>query len=198
MSRIGYARVSTKKQDAEGQVKRLIEAGCDPQHMFIDHGAKGKLASRPEWDKCRQYLRKGDVLVCVRLDRPGRSARHLLEMSDWLKAEGIDIVCLDQPVDTTTAIGKCFFTVLAAFAEFEHDLIVDRTMDGLKAAWADGAKSGRKPKMSPEDAELAQGLYDRHGPAGDRTKTVAQIAAHFKVDRTTLYRYLGREKVKAS
>jgi DNA invertase Pin-like site-specific DNA recombinase len=117
----------------------------------------GSRASRPEWNKCLAYLREGDVLVAVKLDRFGRSTKHLLEVAADLEARGVGLRCLDQPVDTTTPVGKLQFTILAAVAQFESDLIIERTHDGLKAARARGNMGRASEVVDP--AAAADGVH---------------------------------------
>jgi DNA invertase Pin-like site-specific DNA recombinase len=155
MAEIGYARASTDDQHAEIQVERLVAAGC--AKVFCDQGVSGSRASRPEWDKCLAYLREGDVLVAVKLDRFGRSTKHLLEVAADLEARGVGLRCLDQPVDTTTPVGKLQFTILAAVAQFESDLIIERTHDGLKAARARGNMGRASEVVDP--AAAADGVH---------------------------------------
>src|SRR5216684_1688776 len=133
MTKIGYARASTRDQHPENQAERLIEAGCDPKLVFVDEGASGAKASRPEWDRCLAQLRKGDVLVAVKLDRIGRSIRNLIDVAEMLRERGVDLVILDQAIDTTTPAGRFMFHILAALAEMERELIRERTRDGLAA-----------------------------------------------------------------
>ncbi len=144
----------------------------------------GKLASRPQWDACLAYLRPGDQLVTLKLDRIGRSVRNLLEVAEDLRQRQIDLVCLDQPIDTTSPVGKMFFTILAAFAEFERDLIAERTRDGLAATTKRGHNGGRKPKLKPYQVNYARSSIG--------TMTVSDIAAELGVSRATLYRALER------
>lgn len=144
----------------------------------------GKLASRPQWDACLAYLRPGDQLVTLKLDRIGRSVRNLLEVAEDLRQRQIDLVCLDQPIDTTSPVGKMFFTILAAFAEFERDLIAERTRDGLAATTKRGRNGGRKPKLKPYQVNYARSSIG--------TMTVSDIAAELGVSRATLYRALER------
>jgi DNA invertase Pin-like site-specific DNA recombinase len=183
MSRIGYARVSTGQQTNDPQLDRLNQAGCE--RIFTDV-ITGKLASRPEWDKCREFLRKGDVLVIVRLDRIGRSVRNLIEVVNSLGERGIDLQVLDQAIDTTTPVGKFMFHVLAAIAEFERDLIRERTMDGLAAARARGRKGGRKQKLNPRQETRLYEMYDSREFTGD------EIAGELGIHRTVVYDYVRR------
>ena len=119
--KVGYSRVSSNEQHPEVQTLRLNEAGC--ARVFEDKGTSGKLASRPQWDACLAYLRPGDTLVCIRLDRIGRSVKHLIQISEDLRARQIDLVVIEQGLDTRTAAGRMMFHILGSIAEFESDLI---------------------------------------------------------------------------
>jgi len=185
--RIGYGRVSTRDQNPSAQLDALTAAGCD--QVFIDR-ASGKLARRPELDKALMVAREGDQLVVTKLDRLGRSLEHLISLSNGLQEQNVDLVVLDQGIDTSTAVGRMFFQILGAIAEFEHALMSERTMDGLAAARARGRAGGQKPKLTPRQARIAQAMYDETGADGKRRYTVAQIAAEFGVTRPTIYRYL--------
>src|SRR5947209_7669524 len=134
--RIGYGRVSTRDQRPEAQHDALHAAGCD--EIFIDR-TSGKLARRPELDKALLSAnRAGDQLVVTKLDRLGRSLEHLIELSHQLQGKQVDLVVLDQGIDTATAVGRMFFQILGAIAEFEHALMSERTREGLEAARAPG------------------------------------------------------------
>jgi DNA invertase Pin-like site-specific DNA recombinase len=185
--RIGYARVSTRDQHSQAQSDALAAAGCE--QVFIDT-ASGKLARRPELDKALLVLRDGDQLVVTKLDRLGRSLDHLIELSKDLQARGVDLVVLDQGIDTSTAVGRMFFHILGAIAEFEHALMSERTLDGLAAARARGRTGGQRPKLTPRQAKLALQMYEERGPDGRRRYTVQQIAEEFAVTRPTIYRHL--------
>ena len=188
--RIGYGRVSTRDQHPEAQHDALRAAGCD--EIFIDK-ASGKLARRPELDKALLSAnRTGDQLLITKLDRLGRSLEHLLKLSNLLQAREVDLVVLDQGIDTSTAVGRMFFQILGSIAEFEHALMSERTMDGLAAARARGRTGGQKPKLGPRQVRLAQQMYDELGDDGKRRYTVAQIAAEFGVTRPTIYRHLAQ------
>lgn len=188
--RVGYGRVSTRDQNPDGQHDALAAAGCD--EVFVDN-ASGKLASRPELDKALLVAaRAGDQLVITKLDRLGRSLEHLIALSTQLQTRGVDLVVLDQGIDTSTAVGRMFFQILGAIAEFEHALMSERTRDGLDAARARGRTGGQKPKLTPRQAKVAQDMYDERGPDGHRAHTVQQIADEFGVARPTIYRHLQR------
>ncbi|MGI9000151.1 MAG: recombinase family protein [Pseudonocardia sp.] len=179
--RIGYARVSTRDQHPEAQADALHAAGCE--RIYADK-ASGKLARRPELDEALRGLRAGDQVVITKLDRLGRSLEHLIDLSNDLQTRGVDLVVLDQGIDTSTAVGRMFFQILGAIAEFEHALMSERTRDGLEAARARGRTGGQKPKLGVRQAGLAREMYE----AGELT--VAQIAAEFGVTRPTIYRHL--------
>ena len=146
MATIGYARVSTRDQNPDGQTDALEAAGCDK--IFVEH-ASGTLAKRPALTEALGYLRESDSLVVTKLDRLGRSVRNLKQVADELQQRGVGLKALSQGIDTTTPGGRLFFHMLAAIAEFEHDLIVERARDGLAAARARGRKGGPKFKMTP-------------------------------------------------
>ncbi|MEJ7825669.1 MAG: recombinase family protein [Solirubrobacteraceae bacterium] len=188
--RIGYGRVSTRDQNPDGQCDALDAAGCD--EVFVDK-ASGKLASRPKLDEALRTSRKGDQLVVTKLDRLGRSLEHLMALSKQLQTKQVDLVVLDQGIDTSTAVGRMFFQILGAIAEFEHALMSERTRDGLDAARARGRTGGQKPKLTPRQAKVAQDMYDELGPDGHRAHTVQQIADEFGVTRPTIYRHLQRQ-----
>ena len=147
-----------------------------------------KLAKRPALSEALRYLRSGDTLVVAKLDRLGRSVKNLKEISDELQNRGIGLKALSQGIDTTTPGGRLFFHMLAAIAEFEHDLIVERTQDGLAAARARGRKGGRRPKMTDNRINQARAMYEAHG------HTVQEIAETFGVSRATIYRHLEPER----
>jgi DNA invertase Pin-like site-specific DNA recombinase len=187
--RIGTARVSTRDQHPEAQIDALKAAGCE--RIFIDK-ASGKLARRPELDKALLVLREGDQLVVTKLDRLGRSLEHLIALSKQLQERKVDLVVLDQGIDTSTAVGRMFFQILGAIAEFEHALMSERTLDGLEAARARGRTGGQKPKLGPRQVKLAREMYDETDENGKRRYTVQQIADEFGVTRPTVYRHLTK------
>jgi DNA invertase Pin-like site-specific DNA recombinase len=189
VSKIGYARVSTTGQNDDSQVDELNAYGIDK--LFIDHGVSGKHAARPELDKALEYMREGDVFIITRLSRAMRSLKHLLELKDTLKERGIDLVVLKQGIDTTTPHGRLVFHILGAVDEFQRELIVEGTREGLDAARARGRVGGSKPKLSAFQRKRARELYDMKGPDGKRAHTVAEIGAILGVSRQTVYRALG-------
>lgn len=182
MSLIGYARVSTIDQNADLQKDELVRAGC--AYVYSD-SISGVATERPELDAALAYLRDGDVLVVWRLDRLGRSLKHLVEVVGELQARGVGFRSLHENIDTTTPTGRLVFHIFAALAEFERDLIRERTHAGLTAARARGKVGGRKPILTPQKAAVARRLYD------GREHTVAEIAKVLGVSRATIYRHLG-------
>lgn len=179
--RIGYARVSTTDQDVAGQVDELEAAGCV---RIYDDTASGSLRSRPELDKALGALRAGDVLVVVRLDRLGRSLRHLIETVQQLADRGVGLVSLRESIDTTTSTGRLVLHIFGSLAEFERELIVERTQSGLAAARSRGRVGGRPPKLAGEKLATAQRMYD------SKDHTIAAIARSLGISRATLYRHL--------
>lgn len=186
---IGYARISTVDQDLALQLDALGTAGCI--RVFKDT-ASGKLDRRPQLDACLDFLREGDTLVVWKLDRLGRSIRHLIDTVTALEERGIGFKSLTEGFDTTTPGGKLIFHVLGALAEFERNLIVERTKAGLAAARARGRKGGRPRVLTPDKIATARKLVDA------REMTMAQIAAVVGCSTATLYRELGAERVTAA
>ncbi len=190
MAKIGYARVSTRGQNDDSQVDDLTACGCEK--IFTDT-ASGKHAARPELDKALAYLRKGDVFVITRLSRAMRSLKHLLALADELRERSVGLVVLKQQIDTTTPQGRLVFHLLGAIDEFQRELIVEGTREGLAAARARGRAGGRKPKLDARQAATVRRMYAATGPDGKRLHTVAEIAQAVGVHRTTVYDYLKKE-----
>lgn len=180
---VGYARVSTTEQNPAHQTDALARAGVAPSDIHTDV-ASGAKASRPQLDLALRLMRDGDTLVITRLDRLGRSLLHLVTLGAQLRNRGIGLHVLEQSIDTSTAEGRAMFGMLSVLAKLQRELIIANTRDGLTAARARGRVGGRKPRLTPEQAALAQQLYDA------RDKTVTQIAALFGVPRSTVYGHL--------
>ena len=178
--RVGYARVSTQDQKLDLQRQALQAAGCDL--IFEDH-ISGTRAKRPGLDKVLAKLAPGVVVVVWRLDRLGRSLSHLVEVLKVIESKGAGFVSLNEAIDTTSASGRLVFHMMAALAEFERALIVERTQAGLSAAKARGAKLGRRRKLTPKQVAHGRALLD----AGETGHAVAQSLG---VSRATLYRAL--------
>ena len=182
---IGYGRVSTAEQNPAHQVDALTRAGVAERDIHIDT-ASGAKSSRPKLDLVLQLLREGDVLVITRLDRLSRSVLHLVTLGAELRERGVGLKVTEQGIDTSTVEGRAMFGMLAVLAELQRELIVANTNDGLAAARARGRVGGRRPKLTADQVELAQQLYDK------REKTVQQIADLFGVPRTTVYNHLKK------
>lgn len=182
---LGYARVSTADQNPAMQLDDLAAAGCE--RVWTDH-VTGSRAERPELTKVLDYARAGDTLVIWRLDRLARSLRDLIALAEQLDADGVGLRSLRESIDTTTPAGRLVFHVFGALAEFERDLIRERTHAGLRAARARGRKGGAKPKLTGARLARARALYDA------RELRVDEVAAAVGVSRATLYRALKREE----
>ena len=178
---IGYARVSTRGQDLALQLEELRAGGCD--RLFQDTGS-GTIRHRPQLDACLDYLRPGDTLVVWRLDRLARSLRHLLEIVDDLKGRQIAFRSVREAIDTRTAQGNLQLGLFGVLAEFERELIRERTQAGREVAKAAGRLGGRPRKMTDDKREAALVMRAR----GDMT--MVQIARALNVGRTTLYAYI--------
>lgn len=179
---IGYARVSTQDQNLALQLDALDWAGCE--RVFTDT-ASGAKAARPGLDEALSFARPGDTLVVWRLDRLGRSLRHLIDTIQALSDRGIGFKSLQESIDTTTPGGKLVFHVFGALAEFERDLIRERTNAGLKAARARGRNGGRPKALNQKQRQQAVTLLK------DSSNFIADICRTLKISRSTLYRYVS-------
>jgi len=187
---VAYARVSTEDQLLDLQINALEKAGVPSERIYREQvsGAKTK---RPILAECLRSLRDGDVLVVWRLDRLGRSVPELIKIMDELEKRNIGFRSLSESIDTTTAAGRMVFHMLAAFAEFERNLISERTRAGLKAARHRGHKGGRKPVMNAKMTKAAKAMLT------DPTTTMQEVADTLKVSRTAVYNALKREGLPA-
>jgi DNA invertase Pin-like site-specific DNA recombinase len=188
---IGYARVSKADGSQVFDLQRdaLIEAGVSRKRLYEDR-ASGKSDDRPNLEACLKALRKGDVLVVWKLDRLGRDLRHLVNTVQNLADRGIGFKVLagqGADIDTTTAGGKLIFAIFAALAEFERELIRERTRAGLTAARARGRIGGRKFALTKAQVRLAQAAM------GKKETRVSDLCEELGVTRVTLYRYVGPE-----
>ncbi len=179
---IGYARVSTQDQNLDLQLDALDREGAEK--VFTDT-VSGAQAARPGLDEALSHLRSGDTLVVWKLDRLGRSLRHLIDTIQALSDRGIGFKSLQESIDTTTPGGKLVFHVFGALAEFERDLIRERTNAGLKAARARGRKGGRPKSLTDKQLKQAKVLIK------DPSVSIGEICKTLKVSRSTLYRYVS-------
>jgi DNA invertase Pin-like site-specific DNA recombinase len=183
---IGYARVSSNGQELQLQLDALRHAGVRKSNIFTDK-VSGSKSSRPGLDACLQQLKPGDTLLVWRLDRLGRSLRHLIDLVEALRQRGVGFRSLqDGAIDTTTASGELIFNVFASLAQFERRLIQERTKAGLTAARARGWAGGRPP--IPADHPSVVAAKKMHS---DRTMPVVDICKTLRISRPTLYRYVG-------
>src|SRR5216683_8365492 len=181
---IGYARVSTQDQTLNLQKDALEKIGCSK--IFTDT-ASGATTERKGFDEALEYVREGDSLVVWKLDRLGRSLKHLIETITALNNRKIGFKSITENIDTTTSGGKLIFHIFGALAEFERDIIKERTQAGLQAARARGRKGGRpkaKTLDTPKKVAIAQALYN------DKTNSIEDICKTLNISRATLYRYI--------
>ncbi|KOO59216.1 DNA invertase [Rheinheimera sp. KL1] len=182
---LGYARVSTNDQNPALQIDALKRYGCE---RVFEEKVSAASKVRPQLERLLDSLREGDKVVVWRLDRLGRSIKDLIGLVELFKARGIQFVSLTESIDTSSPAGELIFHIFASVAQFERSLIIERTKSGLNAARARGRVGGRKPKLSPEDVKKARAL------ALSNEISMGEIAEHFKVSRTTLYKYLDTKK----
>jgi DNA invertase Pin-like site-specific DNA recombinase len=178
---IGYARVSTTDQTLALQQDALTHAGCE--QLYTDT-VSGSVTDRPGLSQALSHLRSGDTLVVWRLDRLGRSLPHLIETIRQLHERGIGFRSLQEQLDTTTSGGKLVFHVFGALAEFERDLIRERTQAGLQAARARGRLFGRPKALTPQQVKQLRTF------AKDKRNTVMEICETLGISRATFYRYV--------
>ena len=179
--KIGYARVSTSDQHLDLQRDALTAAGCE---KIFEDTASGAKAERIGLADALQFARKGDTIVVWKLDRLGRSLKHLIETVNDLHARGIGFASVQESIDTTTSGGKLIFHVFGALAEFERELIRERTNAGLKAARARGKNGGRPQKLTPEKIEMAKAMVK------DTSIPIMTICKQLGITKPTLYRYV--------
>ncbi|KKX24292.1 recombinase family protein [Rhizobium sp. LC145] len=184
MALIGYVRVSTDDQDTTLQRDALTRAGCDKIFSDVASGAK---ADRPGLTEAMRFLRDGDTFVVWKLDRAGRSLKHLVDLVVELEKKKVGFKSLTEEIDTTTPNGRLFFHLFGAFAQFERDLISERTRAGLMAASAKGRKGGRKPVVDAEKLKRAKELI-KSG------LNVKEAAGRLKVGKSALYDALKAER----
>lgn len=177
---IGYARVSTAEQNLDLQIDALNKAGCERIYQDVASGAR---TDRPELAKAIDMTRKGDVLVVWKLDRLGRSLKHLIETMSLIESRKVGFKSLHESIDTTTASGKLIFHIFSSLAEFERALISERTRAGLDAARARGRLGGRPARLSPADIRKINAMLQ------DKSITIMDICKTFAISRPTFYNY---------
>ena len=180
---IGYARVSTIDQNLDLQLDALTKAGCT--EIFKDV-ISGSISARAGLDEALSFMRKGDTLVVWRLDRLGRSLRHLISVVTHIHRKEMSFKSLSENLDTSTSSGRLTFHLFGALAEFERDLIRERTKAGLEAARARGRRGGRPRVMNAKKIALAKSMLK------DKSNSVSEVSAALGVSKTTLYAYLNQ------
>lgn len=182
--KIGYTRVSTQDQAPQLQIDALTAAGCERIFSDIASGARD---DRPELTKLFDILRNGDEVIVWRLDRLGRSLKHLIQIVGDLKERGVGFLSLQEGFDTTTNGGRLVFHIFGALADFERELIRERTMAGLEAARARGRRGGRKEILNEQQVRTIRLMY------ASKEHSIAEIGRTFGVSRPTIYRYLNKQ-----
>lgn len=188
MPRVGYARVSSTGQSLEVQLEKLNQVSCD---RIYQEKRSGRTADRPEFQSCMNYLREGDTLIITRLDRLARSVVHLAQLAKRFQSEGIDLLVVDQNIDTSTSTGRLMFNMLAAIAEFENDLRTERQAEGIAKAKENGVKFGRPPKLTDT---RKQEIYSRRLAGA----TIGQLAKEFSLGEASIYRAINAVKQSGS
>ncbi len=186
MGLIGYVRVSKEDQNLELQLDALKVKGCI--RIFTDKLTGTKFEERKQLQAALDYLRPGDTLVVWKLDRLGRSLVQLILLVEDLKKHGIEFISCTENIDTTTAMGKAFFQFTGIMAELERNLIAERTKAGLAAARTRGRKGGRPKKLKTSQLEMLRKMY------ADTTNSVDTICSSFHITRSTLYRYVSKDR----
>ena len=181
--KIGYARISTPDQKMDYQVDLLTKNGCE---KIIKDEMSGTLITRPGLTILREIVREGDIVVIWKIDRLGRSIKHLLEIAAEFKAKNVQLISLTEAIDTTTPMGQYTFHIFAAMAEFERSLISERSKAGMALAKARGKHGGRPFKLDKDKVKMAFDMYE------SQKFSVDQIAYAVGVSRNTVYRYLNK------
>lgn len=185
--KIGYARISTQEQKLDPQIDILTAFGCEKIYTDVASGSKSK---RDGLDKAMEIMRENDIFVVVRLDRLGRSMKHLINTIIDLETRKIDFCSVQENIDTTTSMGKLLFNILASFASFEREIIRERIKDGLKAGRARGRFGGRKKCLEKEDVSTLIQLY-KSGEV-----SVVKICDYLNICKSTLYNVLRENNQK--
>jgi len=183
----GYARVSTKEQELSRQIDLLQDYNCNE---ILTEKMTGTKAERPQLNRLKDKIRPGDSIVVESFSRLGRSTKDLIDLVNYFEEREVKLISVKENFDTTTAQGKLMMTVFQAFSQFERDLIVERTKEGLKSARARGRKGGR-PRVNQKEIERAISLYDTE------QYSISEIESMTNISKATLYRYLRkRDSVK--
>jgi len=188
MAVVGYARVSSVGQSLDVQSDKLSAYGCEK--VFADKKS-GTTADRPQLKACLTYLRAGDSLVITKLDRLARSTLHLTQIAEDLKVKEVDLIVLDQKIDTSTPTGKLLFNMLASIAEFETEIRKERQLEGIAKAKENGVQFGRKAKL------LEKQVIDLKAQREDGV-LIKDLMAEYKLSKASVYRLLGSTQTASS
>lgn len=182
MAKVGYARVSSVGQSLDVQREKL--AGCE---KLFEEKRSGTTDARPQLKECLNYVRDGDQLIVTRIDRLARSTLHLCQIAETLREKGVDLVVLDQNIDTSDATGRLLFNMLGAIGQFETEIRAERQMDGIKKAKDRGVQFGKRPALI--DGQIVE-LRDK------RTKgmLIKDLMAEYSLSKATIYRYLSENE----
>lgn len=180
----GYARVSTEQQNLDRQIDALKKYGCD---VIYNEKMTGTKRDRPELAKMLDRMTEGDTVVIESLSRLGRSTKDLIELTELFQKKGVHLVSLKEQIDTSTSTGMLLFTLMSAIAQFERDVIADRTREGLRSARARG-KTGGRPKAAPNAIRKAVKLYNT------KQYSIREIEELTGVKKSTLYRRLSERQ----
>jgi len=184
--KFGYGRVSTDKQCLDRQTDLFCKHGVDNLRVFMEK-MTGTKADRPQLERLKEEVREGDTVYIESLSRLGRSTKDLLTLIDWFQNKGVTVISDKESVDTSTPTGKLLTTVMCALAEFERDLTVERTREGLKAARARGRKGGR-PATNQKDVAIALSLYD------SKDYSISEICKRCGISQGTIYKAVNARK----
>jgi len=180
----GYARVSTQDQNLDLQIDALKKYGCE---RIFQEKITGTKKDRPQLEEMLKLLRSGDKVVIYKLDRISRSTKHLIELSERFESEGVQLVSIQDSIDTSSPIGRFFFRVMASISELERDIISERTRAGLSSARSRGRMGGR-PRAKSEDVKTALKMYH------SKDYSISEIVKATGISQATLYRYINQEK----
>tara|TARA_R110002074_G_scaffold398641_1_gene590759 strand:- start:658 stop:1209 length:552 start_codon:yes stop_codon:yes gene_type:complete len=180
MAKVGYARVSSVGQSLDVQREKL--EGCD---KLFEEKRSGITDARPQLKECLNYVRDGDQLIVTRIDRLARSTLHLCQIAETLREKGVDLVVLDQNIDTSDATGRLLFNMLGAIGQFETEIRAERQMDGIRKAKDRGVQFGKRPALN--DEQIAE-LREKRA----RGTLIKDLMAEYSLSKATIYRYLSK------
>lgn len=183
LMKYGYARVSTQDQNLDLQIDALEKEGVSKSNIYTDH-ISGSKFDRQGLKTLLEKLESGDILIVWKFDRIGRSLRELINLIETLRIKGVDVQSIQDKIDTTTPMGKLMSHINCAYAEFEKEIIQERTKAGLVAARARGRMGGRPEKLDKQEVEKLRKMYK------EKTHPIADLKKWFKISNNTLYRYV--------